>query len=219
MSQAEAVLDFGPAKLPTMQLVPPRDAEPVGFVESGDFKGRVIYEQETLDVAATKASKVIKTDPITGEEVWAKHPTTGEKQYPKFKTTPVFRRRRFILVANDIARTVKMIENFEMSAEERAELAERNKRETFLSELINGAVARGMTADELLTEVTGKAAAALELPEDAVEIDDETAGAIAEAMGDGGVMDHEGADEVTVSGDAPKRRAPRKRAPRKKKSD
>jgi len=134
------------------ELIPPRGAQHVGIHEDG----RIIYEMKVFDVDSTKAAKTVKLD-AKGEEVWAKHPTTGENLYPVLVTTPYFKTIRFVLF-NDGNGNVRLQQGFETSAEDRAELAQIKARQAFAADLSEEAVRRGLTARELVGKILGEVA-------------------------------------------------------------
>lgn len=198
---ALAGLDLTPTKLPPMQLIPPREAEAEGVVrEEGPFKNRIIYTETVLDIEATKESAQVKLD-AQGNEVWKKHPTTGEAQYPILKKTPVFKTIRYILVPNEHARTVKKIQNFEMTAEEKRELERREKESNFLADFIREAVKAGFTPAEVVRRMRGDLTDDGEDP-DAVDIGvtEEEAEALASAVSSDaeGMLDRDDDDAVAI---------------------
>lgn len=156
-------------KLPRMELIPPADADVEGvFRGDGPLKNRIIYTRRTIDVQATKASAKVKTD-AAGNEVWKKHPVTGEPQYPMLVKETKWRTERFVLVANETARTVKKVRNFEPTAKELEDLARREAEANFLKDFVSEAVAQGLTPAQVVGEVRRSVMAPGEDPE-AVEV-------------------------------------------------
>lgn len=163
---ALAGLEPATTGLPDMKLVPPREAEVEDVIRDKDspWEGRIIYTETVLDVEATKASAVIKTEKrmnSAGElvevEVWKKSPD-GTPQYPMLRKTPKFKQIRYILVPNNLARTVKKVTQFEMTAEEKREVERRAREANFFEEFVREAVAQGMTARDVISMIAGQAA-------------------------------------------------------------
>ena len=96
------------------ELIPPREAKPVGIHSDG----RTIYEMEKYDIEASVQNKTPVLDPDTKNPKWRKHPTTGEKLYPVMQSNPVFSLVRFVLERSPRGH-VRMDQNFEGTAEER----------------------------------------------------------------------------------------------------
>lgn len=206
-----------PPKLPKMELIPPREAEVEGVFRSpgSAHHGRIIYTQRVLDVEATKASAKIKLD-AQGNEVWKKHPTTGEAQYPMLVKETKYKDVRYVLHGQEIGRNVKKIYNFEPTAEELAALerreAERTWQETFFAE----AAASGMSPAELIARIKRDTLSEGE-HEDAVELDlteEVVAERMKAAQADAEELISRPADEETVSVDETAAKA--KRRSRKK---
>ena len=159
------VLSAAPVNpLPKMELIPPVNADVEGvFRAEGRFKGRIIYTSQVIDAAATKKSARIKTDK-DGNDIWKRHPSTGEPQYPKMVKDIIMRTKRYILVGNDVARTVKMVENFEPTAQELEDIKTREAEADFMKMFVTEAVANGLTAAQVVQRIK---ADALEPGEDA----------------------------------------------------
>lgn len=161
---------FEAPKLPKMDLVPPQDAEVEGVFRPGKghpFHNRIIYTQRVIDRAATLKTKRIKRD-AQGNELWKKHATTGEPIYPIMEMDVVYKTDRYILNAQERARNVKKVRNFEMTAEERAHLERKDAEANFFREFVQAAVAEGLTAAEVLRRM--KQDIAPGAPEDALDI-------------------------------------------------
>lgn len=67
-----------------------KDALPIGNTPDG----RLIYTRTIIRPAKNKAPQ---TDPLTGEQVWTKHPTTGEKLYARWRNVREERVQTFTL--------------------------------------------------------------------------------------------------------------------------
>lgn len=186
-------------KLPKMELIPPQGAEVDGvFRQTGSpHDGRIIYTETVLDVAATKASARPKLD-ANGNEIWKKHPTTGEAQYPILVKDTKWKDVRYILNGQEIGRNVKRIYNFEPTAEELRELARKQAERDFMREFVSAAVDAGMSPAEVVAKIKADTLSPGEDP-DAVELD-VTEEAVAEVMADlgGDVMEREDDDEVVA---------------------
>ena len=190
-------LDLAVPKLPKMELIPPKEAEVEGvYQEEGPFKGRIIYTERVLDVEATKASAKVRKD-ADGNEVWKKHPTTGEAIYPILDKEVKTRDIRYILVPNNRARTVKKITNFEITAEERAELERREAEKTFLQDFIAAALDEGLSPADVVARIKADTLGDDESL-DQVEID-VTEAVVEEAAAEMGVDMIERNDEDVVS--------------------
>ncbi len=130
------------------ELIPPRDAKPVGV----HTDGRVIYEMQRLDLQATASNKVPEKDPLTGEDAWVKHPTTGEPLYKKMRAQPVYYMSRFVLEGSPAGK-VTMNEHFEVTPEEAAADQAARDRQAFGDRLAEIAVERGLSPDDLVTRI------------------------------------------------------------------
>ena len=172
-------------KLPKMELVPPRGADVEGiFRQSGSpHNGRIIYTVVEVDPVATKATKAIKLD-AAGNEVWKRHPTTGEPLYPMLKKTVTYRTRRFVLYGQEVGRHVKMVEHFEPTAEELAALAQKDAERDFFAEFVREAAKSGLSAAQIVQKIKADTLADGESAE-AVELD-VTEDAIADVLADMG---------------------------------
>lgn len=161
-------------------LIPPRGAKQVGVHDDGG-SGKIIYEMRVFDPDTTKANKRQKVDALTGEPMWRKHPTTGENVYPIMEIEPVFRNKRFILVADKNGR-VRMQENFELSPSDIAEREQLERKHSFLEDLALEASKRGVTARELVNEIIGEVTEPGEVtPVGGLQLTDEAESVVAEA--------------------------------------
>ena len=191
MSQAAHVDRFPKAKPLTAALIPPRGAKQVGVFDDGGA-GKIIYERKVFDPDATKRNKVQATD-ADGNPKWRKHPTTGENVYPIYEIEPVFRVQRFILSATRNG-GVRIQENFEPTVEELRERALQERKQTFLEELVDVAVSRGVTARELVDDIIGTAGEGAELAPGLEADVDQADEIIADAEEMMGVLDTSGID-------------------------
>ena len=130
------------------ELIPPREASPVGIHSDG----RTIYEMDKFDVEATVANKKPAIDPDTGKAQWRKHPTTGEKLYPVMTTEAVYSTVRFVLERSPRGH-VRMDQNFEGTAEEKALDAKKRKANEFSEKLADLAAERGVDPEDVLAKV------------------------------------------------------------------
>lgn len=146
-------------------LIPPPGAKPVGVFDDGSPGGKIIYELKVLDVPAMKAGKVQKVD-YDGAPVFKKHATTGEAMYPiMVLPQPIFRVKRFILVADQTLK-VKMVEHFAETPADIAEREDRRKVSAFSEDLAREAISRGYSnASEMLAALLGEKDEEFELSE------------------------------------------------------
>lgn len=153
-------------------LIPPRGAKAVGVYDDGSPTGAIVYEMDVLDVQEMKRQKYQKRDPVTGELIFKKHPTTGENQYPVLVLPkPIMRRKRFILRSYRTGQ-VRMVENFAETPEDIAEREERQRVEAFSHDLAVEAVRRGFpNAAEMMSTLFG----------DDTEVDEATQVMVSEA--------------------------------------
>ena len=145
------------------ELIPPREAKPVGIHSDG----RTIYEMEKYDIEASVQNKTPVLDPDTGDPKWRKHPTTGEKLYPVMQANPVFSTVRFVLERSPRGH-VRMDQNFEGTAEERTRDAKAQKAKDFVKELSELAADRGVdpeaVIDKVIEEAKGEPVEAIPYP-------------------------------------------------------
>jgi len=152
MKHGAAVLDA--PTLPAMELIPPREADVEGvFKQPGSaHHNRIIYTETELDLEATKASAKVKLD-ANGNEVWKKNPNTGEAIYPILVKTPVYRQRRYVLWGDDRNRHVKKVYHFEMTAQELAEVKQKEAEATFFRDFVAEAAKAGLTAAQVIAKI------------------------------------------------------------------
>lgn len=195
MKNGSAVL--GAPKLPSMELIPPRDAQLEGvFRQAGSVhNNRIIYFETTLDIAATKASARVKTDK-NGNEVWKRNPSSGEPMYPILVKTPVMQTRRFVLWPDNRNRHVKKVYHFEPTAEELKAIAQKEAEQAFFRDFVEEAARNGLTAAQVIAAIK----ADIKGPEEAddqveLSVTEEAVGEIMAGL-DGGLMERsEQADE------------------------
>jgi len=111
---------------------------------------------EKFDLEATVASKTQVTDPDTGDPMWRKHPTTGEKLYPVMTTEAVFSTVRFVLERSPRGH-VRMDQNFEGTPEEKARDTKKQKANDFSDKLAQLAAERGVDPEALIDKVMEEA--------------------------------------------------------------
>jgi hypothetical protein len=130
------------------ELIPPRGSEIVGTHDDG----RIIYEiKNYMDPRAIKKEPILDGD---GKPMYKKNPTTAEPMYPLFKAVAVYRDIRFVL-ERSIRGHVRIQEHFEASPEEKAAIQASQDREVFGKDLAGEAVARGISAADLLDRLSG----------------------------------------------------------------
>jgi len=143
-------------KLPKMELIAPRGAKVEGVHQTDDLsdphRGKIIYTERVIDVVATKASATVRKD-ADGKEVWKKHQSTGEAQYPILDKVVQWKDVRYVLFGQDVGRHVKRVYKFEATAEELAELEVREREKTFLADFVRAAAEEGLTAAEVVRKI------------------------------------------------------------------
>jgi hypothetical protein len=126
-------------------LVPPREAKPVGLHDDG----RMIYEMERRDLVATKKNKVQVIGP-DGEPLFRRD-GQGEP-YPVMRTEPVSYTSRFVLERSPSG-AVFMNEHFEATESDR-ELDRAKAMESAFSEILaKTAIERGLSAEDLIARL------------------------------------------------------------------
>lgn len=143
-----------PNKLPKMELIPPDDAEVEGVFRqpTSHLNGRIIYTAVEVDIPATKASKKVRLDEH-GNELWKRHPTTGEKVYPLFRGETKYKKVRYVLNEQPVSRSVKKIYNFEPTPEELAELERRDAERDWQREFFRQAADSGLTPADVIAKI------------------------------------------------------------------
>lgn len=106
--------------------------------------GRTIYQQTI--VRASEPEAVI--DKETGEQAWAKHPTTGEPLYPKWKKKPE-QRTRFIVPNNQGNGNLSWEEWSPASEAELANAERRRKGEAMRDVFVDALVEADISPDQL----------------------------------------------------------------------
>jgi len=146
-----AVLDR--PTLPPLGLKPPRKSKVEGvFREPGSaHNDKIIYTEHVLDVAASKAAKRVKIDPVTGQEVWKKN-TAGEPIYPILVRNEQFTTRRFVLLETP-GRHVRKVYNFESTPEELEAVARQEREQDFFRGFVAEAVKAGLTPAQLIARI------------------------------------------------------------------
>lgn len=105
-------------------LVPPKGDDGKAAVPIGHTPdGRLIY---TRTIIRPAKQKVPKLDPVTGEQEWARHPTTGEKLYSRWRTVREERTQTFTL-ESDGANNV-YVQEYHPPTPEQIAKAERDRR-------------------------------------------------------------------------------------------
>lgn len=141
-------------------MIPPVGSKQIGITPDG----RVIYQLDTPMVRA-----VPKKDPITGEEVWERHPVSNVAVYQRFTKERWTWRRTFVLVS--LGNNNLTLEDWhEDTPDELAQKArEKNARELLpaLAQLLadNGMTAANLSAGAL-GSLLGSFAQAVEEDED-----------------------------------------------------
>ena len=138
------------------KLIPPRGAKQVGMTDDD----RPIYELENwYDPHLSSKNKVPVLD-ADGEEVWRKHPTTGDKLTQVMRIKPVYRTRRFVLEGTRNGH-VLIVEGFEATAATKKTNAKVAARQRFNDELAEIATEQGMSAGEFVRTILGRAKVAV----------------------------------------------------------
>lgn len=138
-------------------LIPPRGAKAVGVFDDGVTPGgKIIYEMDVLDINAMIAGRAPLLD-ANGEFVYRRNaagvPVNQRFVLPK----PMFRRKRFILVAHAVQK-VTMVEHFEESAADKRDREEKQMVAGFAQDMALEAVRRGFgSAREMIDALLGKA--------------------------------------------------------------
>lgn len=203
MKSQAAVLDT--PTLPALELIPPREADVEGVFKmpGSSFHNRIIYTETEVDLEATKASARIKTDK-NGNEIWKRNAATGEPLYPILVKEVTYRRRRYVLNADNRNRHVKKIYNFEPTAAELATIAQKEAEQTFFRDFVAEAAKAGLSAAQLVARLKADIVGPGENP-DAVELD-VTEEVIAAEMAklDGDMINRPDGDEEAIGPDEAK---------------
>ena len=123
-------------------MVPPRGAVPIGLHDDG----RMIYEMDRRDHAASKNNKVQVMGP-DGEPLFRK--AADGQAYPVMRLKPVTYKAQFVLERSHSG-AVFINENFRASEDEKQRDQANKIRNDFGELLAQTAVERGLSAEELI---------------------------------------------------------------------
>lgn len=113
--------------------------------------GAAIYERTIIRPAKDKVPEV---DPETGQQKWAKHPTTGEKLYSRWRAVRTERTQQFTLESD--GRCNLYVQEYQPpSAEEVQAQKDAAAAETFQRDLAQAAVKEGLSVADLLAAIKG----------------------------------------------------------------